>query len=162
MVSSLASLLEVVATPPYSFLFLSTDCLQQNRDRPACAFWSLPWGIQIVKGRWEAAERQLEPWWTICYSALHPTSHLGPASCCFSACLASSLWVPCNTYPQENIYNLPTSWGLFFFLTSGAGNDKTLPRFLLSELNYVFALMPFILGLLIYFLSLEGTLTKQR
>lgn len=46
-------------------------------------------------------------------------------------------------YPLENIYNLLTSWGLIFFLTPGAGNDKTLPRPLLSELNYVFALTLF-------------------
>lgn len=47
-------------------------------------------------------------------------------------------------FPLENIYNLLTSWGLFFFfLTPGAGNDKTLPRPLLSELNYVFALTLF-------------------
>lgn len=46
-------------------------------------------------------------------------------------------------FPLENIYNLLTSWGLFFFLTPGARNDKTLPRPLLSELNYVFALTLF-------------------
>lgn len=113
LVSSLACLLKVVATPPSSSLSLSTDFLEQNRDSPACAFWSLPWGIQIVRGRWEAAERQLESWWAVCHPALHPLFPLWSGFLLLHG--QQSLRVPCHMYPLENIYNLLTSWGPIFF-----------------------------------------------
>lgn len=100
-----------------------------------------PLGIQIFRGKWEAAERQLEPWWAVCQPACHPLFPLW--SSFLLLCRQQSLQVPQSMYPLENIYNLLTSWGLVFFLTPGAGNDKTLPRPLLSELNYVFALTLF-------------------
>lgn len=119
-----------------------------------------PGRIQIVRGRWEAAERQLEPWWAVCHPAHHPLFPLWPGF--LLPCSHHSLEVPQNMYPLENIYNFLTSWEFcFFFSTPGAANDKTLPRSLLSELNYVFALMLFIFGLLIYFFSLGEIFTKQ-
>lgn len=91
------------------FPSLSTAFLEQNRDRPACASWSLPWG-NPKRGRWEAAERQLEPWWAVCHRPLFPL---------WSGFLLlysqKSLQVPGNMYTLENIYNLLTSWELILF-----------------------------------------------
>lgn len=90
--------------------FLVNSFSEQNKDRPACAFWSLPWGIQIFRGRWEAAEKQLEPWWAGCHPARHPLFPLWSGFLLF--CRQHSLQVPWNMYPLESIYNLLTSWGL--------------------------------------------------
>lgn len=87
--------------------------LEQNRDRPAWAFWSVPWGIQIVRGRWEAAERQLEAPWAVCRPALHPLFPLWSAFLLLHS--QQGLQVPCHMYPLENIYNWLTSWGPIFF-----------------------------------------------
>jgi hypothetical protein len=96
-----------------SLPFLVNSFSEQNRDRAACAFWSLPWEIQIFRGRWEAAERQLEPWWAVCHPVHHPLSPLWSGF--LLLCRQHSLQVPGNMYPLENIYNLLTSWRLIFF-----------------------------------------------
>lgn len=140
------------------FPCLSTAFLEQNWDWPTYAFWALPWedpnSQRKVGGSREAAGAMV-----------------GRLSSCSPRALPTLVWLPAALqsalasrfmYPLENMYNFLTNLGLVFFQTPGAGNDKTLPRSLLSELNYVFALMLFIFGLLIYFLSLEEIFTKQR
>lgn len=71
-----------------------------------------PLGNQIFRGRWEAAERQLEPWWAVCHPACHPLFPLWSSFLLLYRQL--SLQVPRSMYPLENIYNLLTSWGHFF------------------------------------------------
>lgn len=160
LVSSLACLLKVAATPPSSSLSLSTDFFRAKQGQPSMCLLVTPLGDpdsqRKVGGSREAAGvmvGRLSP-------SLHPLFPLWSGFLLLHS--QQSLRVPCHMYPLEKIYNLLTSWGPIFFLTPGTRNDKTLPRSLLSELNYVFALRFFISGLLIYFLSLEGTLTKQR
>lgn len=127
--------------PYLPVLSFPVNSFSEQQGQASMCLLVTPLGLQIFRGRWEAAERQLEPWWAVCHPACHPLFPLW--SSFLLLCRQQSLQVPQSMYPLENIYNLLTSWALFFFLTPGAGNDKTLPRPFLSELNYVFALTLF-------------------
>lgn len=72
LVSSLTCLLKVVATPPSSSFPCQQLFLKQNRTGQHVPSGHSPGEIQIVRGRWEAAERRLEPWRAVCHPAHHP------------------------------------------------------------------------------------------
>lgn len=113
LVSYLACLQKVVATPPSSSLLCQQFFLSKTRTGQHVPSGHSPGRIQIVRGRWEAAERQLEPWWAVCHPAHHPLFPLWPGF--LLPCSQHSLEVPQNMYPLENIYNFLTSWEFGFF-----------------------------------------------
>lgn len=84
-----------------------------NQGQASMCLLVTPLGDPNSQRKVRGSREAVEPWWAICYPALHPLFPL----CSGFLLLQSqqSLRVPWNTYPLENIYNLLTSWGHFFF-----------------------------------------------
>lgn len=105
------------ATPPSSSL-PRQQLFRENRDRPACAFWSLSWGIQIFRGRWEAQRGSWSPGGrpSVILLATH-SSHFGLASCCSPGSAGSGFHKTCALRKLYITYK--PARGLLFFLTPG-------------------------------------------